>query len=83
MSKIDEKNENCLRGGCPKWKRAVEAGLNFTACERCGFDREEAKRRLDIPLTLCSDGLQRKLIPPKPGRDIVDEEDEEDDEGDE
>lgn len=75
MSKMDVKNENCLRGGCARWRGAVSAGLTFTACERCGFDKQEASRRMKIPLTLCPDGLQRKLIPPIPRRNDVDAED--------
>ena len=82
MSKIDVKNENCLRGGCVRWRGAVSAGLTFTACERCGFDKQEADRRMKIPLTLCRDGLKRKLIPPSPKKDTVDveENDDEDEE---
>lgn len=59
-------NKNCLYGGCERWERAMQAGLKFPECERCGFDEEEAKRRADIPLTMGKDGLQRKLIPKKP-----------------
>lgn len=35
-------------------------------CDRCGFNKPEADRRREIPLTLCKDGLMRKLIPVKP-----------------
>lgn len=31
-------------------------------CERCGFSAEEAARRQAVPLTLCGDGLRRKII---------------------
>lgn len=31
-------------------------------CENCGFNPQEAERRKNIPLTLCKDGLRRKII---------------------
>lgn len=31
-------------------------------CENCGFNPVEAKRRKNIPLTLCADGLRRKVV---------------------
>lgn len=31
-------------------------------CAHCGFNPEEAKRRKEIPLTLCEDGLRRKIL---------------------
>ncbi len=57
MSEKQEKKRwpNCLRGGCI-WSKE---------CERCGFDKKEDARRKAIPLTLCTDGLRRKLIPPR------------------
>ena len=35
-------------------------------CDRCAWNLEEAYRRAQIPLTVCPDGLRRKLIPPRP-----------------
>lgn len=31
-------------------------------CAKCGFNADEDERRKNIPLTLCEDGLRRKLI---------------------
>lgn len=51
----------CTKSGC------ADAKLHGNACcKRCGFEQHEAKKREDIPLTLCADGLRRKLIPRKP-----------------
>jgi hypothetical protein len=52
-------------------KERPKGCLNITCwdhrgCARCGFNVEEDARRKQIPLTLCEDGLRRKLIPPKP-----------------
>lgn len=52
-------------------KERPKGCLNITCwdhrgCDRCGFNVEEDARRKQIPLTLCEDGLRRKLIPPKP-----------------
>lgn len=52
-------------------KERPKGCLNITCwdhrgCARCGFNVDEDSRRKQIPLTLCSDGLRRKLIPPKP-----------------
>ena len=62
-------NRDCLRGGCERWFYAQE-GMAQTCyvdeCWRCGFNILEDKRRKQIPLTLCSDGLRRKLIEKKP-----------------
>jgi hypothetical protein len=40
-------------------------GVNcdHVSCDRCAWNHEEAERRAQIPLTLCSDGLRRKFIP--------------------
>lgn len=51
-------------------KEQPKGCLNITCwdhrgCARCGFNVDEDARRKQIPLTLCSDGLRRKLIPPK------------------
>jgi len=47
------------------WGRpAVTCG--HKECYRCAWNHEEAQRRAQIPLTLCPDGLRRKIIPPKP-----------------
>ena len=48
-------SEFCIYGGCD-----VPRG-----CARCGFNREEDARRKELPLTLCKDGLRRKIIPIK------------------
>ena len=50
-----ERPKGCLNVTC--W--------DHRGCSRCGFFEEEAERRKQIPLTLCEDGLRRKLIPPK------------------
>lgn len=31
-------------------------------CESCGFDKREIERRKQIPLTIGSDGLARKIV---------------------
>lgn len=68
------KNEKCLRGGCARWWGATKAGLKLEECSRCGFDKEENARRIATPLTLCADGLLRKIIPRKPWSEIPKEE---------
>ena len=60
------RNANCMRGGCARWWGAAKAKLKFTECERCGFDYKEDERRKQLPLVMCKDGLQRKIIPAKP-----------------
>lgn len=46
--------DNCQMGGC---------GATTRKCERCGFDRTEAARRMKLPLvTDEKTGLERKLI---------------------
>lgn len=55
MSHKISATDNCIKNGC---RYAVD-------CERCGFDRAENERRKKIPLTLCKDGLMRKIIPRK------------------
>lgn len=64
------RNNNCLRGGCARWWGARKAGLNYTECERCGFDKDEDARRKQLPLVYGKDGLQRKIIPAKPAISI-------------
>ena len=46
---------NCLKGGC-YWP---------SGCSSCGFDKNEAERRKQLPLVLCKDGLRRKIISTK------------------
>lgn len=67
MAKLELKNKDCLRGGCLRWQYAQkEAPTPYVeACWRCGFNVAEDLRRKQIPLTLCDDGLRRKLIPPR------------------
>lgn len=36
-------------------------------CGHCGFNRAEAMLRKKIPLTLCEDGLYRKILPQRDG----------------
>ena len=56
MRDISQVKENCL---CP-------SSYCYRNCERCGFDKDENERRKQIPLTLCPDGLRRKIIPRRP-----------------
>ena len=67
MSKMEERNKDCLRGGCERWQYVQKevATPYIDACWRCGFNIMEDARRKQIPLTLCDDGLRRKLIPPR------------------
>lgn len=53
-------NENKRPKGCMN-----VTCFDHRGCSRCGFFEEEAARRKMIPLTLCKDGLMRKLIPRK------------------
>ena len=58
-----EKNTKCLRNGCERWLWAKDNGyLPLLECETCGFNVLEDARRKKIPLTLCEDGLRRKII---------------------
>lgn len=57
MLNENERPNGCLNVIC--W--------DHRGCDRCGFNVDEDARRKQIPLTLCSDGLHRKLIPPKEG----------------
>ena len=36
---------------------------NHTACKYCPWNPDVAAKRARLPLTLCPDGLRRKLIP--------------------
>ena len=67
MAKLELKNKDCLRGGCLRWQYAQKEMPTpyIEACWRCGFNVAEDLRRKQIPLTLCDDGLRRKLIPPR------------------
>ena len=78
------KNGKCLRNGCAAWQQLLrfDPTGELKECERCGFNVQEDARRKEIPLTLCADGLRRKIIPPKPiyGESVEDAEEEEDSE---
>lgn len=56
MSEISKPVQGCLKGSCTISRD----------CARCGFNEKEDARRKQIPLTLCEDGLRRKIIPRKP-----------------
>lgn len=43
----------CELGGCDATRKK---------CRDCGFESHEAYRRKSIPLTLCEDGLKRKIL---------------------
>lgn len=43
----------CEMGGCDTPRKK---------CRDCGFESHEAYRRQSIPLTLCEDGLKRKIL---------------------
>lgn len=43
----------CEMGGCDSPRKK---------CANCGFESHEAYRRSMIPLTLCEDGLKRKIL---------------------
>lgn len=60
--KIKAKNKNCTKYGCEAWEYALMKNQPFFECETCGFNPKEEERRKAIPLTLCEDGLRRKLI---------------------
>ncbi len=55
MAKEKTKPNNCMLGGCSEGY-----------CRQCGFNRFEDARRKKIPLTLCEDGLWRKILQRKP-----------------
>ena len=60
-------NPDCLRGCCDAWATAKRNNIEFPVyCDRCGFNRGEDERRKQLPLTLCDDGLRRKVIPKLP-----------------
>ena len=66
MGKLSQ-NKDCLRGGCESWFNAyARTGEYIEECWRCGFNVLEAERRKKTELTLCDDGLRRKIIPKKP-----------------
>lgn len=46
----------CVMGGCKA------ANANQTVCRRCGFERQEEKRRKALPLIKGEDGLMRKHV---------------------
>jgi len=52
MSSENKRVTNCIKGGC----------YDVHNCSECGFDKAEDARRKEIPLTLCEDGLRRKII---------------------
>ena len=39
---------------------------DYRGCDNCAWNPEEADRRSKIPLTLCKDGLRRKIISHRP-----------------
>ena len=62
------KNGNCLRSSaCAAWEyfKAANPTEDFQECKRCGWNVQEDAFRKELPLTLCPDGLRRKLIPPR------------------
>lgn len=60
---MEAKNSKCLRNGCERWFWAKDINnLPLLDCETCGFNILEDQRRKKIPLTLCEDGLRRKII---------------------
>ena len=61
VSHLNQSKPNCLMGSCTMGGD----------CERCGFDRKEDERRKKLPLTLCEDGLMRKIIPKRDGGEEV------------
>ena len=66
--KLHIKNGNCLRpSACAAWDyfKQYNPTEDFQECERCGWNVLEDAFRKDLPLTLCPDGLRRKLIPPR------------------
>ena len=66
--KLPRTNENCLRSNaCAAWQYFKDGNPTeeFPECERCGWNVQEDAFRKDLPLTLCPDGLRRKLIPPR------------------
>lgn len=66
--KLPRTNENCLRSNaCAEWQYFKDGNPTeeFPECERCGWNVQEDAFRKDLPLTLCPDGLRRKLIPPR------------------
>ena len=48
----DEIKKRCLQKGCE----------HPSNCDVCGFDREVAAARKNLPLVRCEDGLRRKII---------------------
>lgn len=53
------------QGGCmlPRKARAQECG---GGCAGCGWNRAEHEMRQTLPLTMCEDGLRRKILPKRP-----------------
>lgn len=72
---IKKTNKDCLRGGCERWyyNQTGPTTVWIEDCWRCGFNVLENERRQKIPLTLCEDGLRRKIIPAKPSSGEVKE----------
>jgi hypothetical protein len=62
-----QNNPLCIHIGCAEWHYRQDRDLAEAnaMCERCGFSKKEDAMRKAIPLTLCDDGLKRKLIPPR------------------
>ena len=74
MKELPIRNHNFLRGGCDTWTALAKVERKCAECERCGFNPVENKRRKQIPLTLCEDGLYRKIIPKRPGIETKEDE---------
>lgn len=64
---MESKNPVCIKNSCLDWqyKKDYDIEQANAMCERCGFSKKEDAMRKAIPLTLCADGLKRKLIPPR------------------
>lgn len=63
----EERNPLCTKTSCLDWHYKHKDNPLFanTLCERCGFSKKENAFRKSIPLTICDDGLRRKIIPAK------------------
>ena len=72
---MEAKNPVCIKNACLDWqyKREHDKAQANALCERCGFSKKEDALRKTIPLTLCADGLKRKLIPPRKRKEEQDD----------
>jgi len=66
---LEVRSPMCIKNGCEEWYGVAKNDLRKAnaMCVRCGFSKTEDELRKKLPLTLCEDGLRRKLIPPKTG----------------